>query len=67
VNGVSLTIASVTDPSADTHQFTVSLIPTTLAETNLGQVRVGQRVNIEVDALAKYMERIVAFRQKDES
>jgi len=38
-----------------------------LAETNLGQVRVGQRVNIEVDALAKYMERIVAFRQKDES
>ena len=67
VNGVSLTVASVTDPSADSHQFTVSLIPTTLVETNLGQAQVGQRVNIEVDALAKYMERIVAFRQRDES
>lgn len=68
VNGVSLTVASVSNPSAQSHQFTVSLIPTTLAETNLGQVQIGQRVNIEVDALAKYMERIVAFQQKkDES
>ena len=67
VNGVSLTVASVTEPKVQSHEFTVSLIPTTLAETNLGQAVVGQRVNIEVDALAKYMERILAFQQKDES
>ena len=54
VDGVSLTIVSVTD-----NQFTISLIPTTLAETNLGAKQVGDRVNIEVDVLAKYVEKLV--------
>ena len=54
VDGVSLTIVSVTED-----QFTISLIPTTLAETNLGAKQVGDRVNIEVDVLAKYVEKLV--------
>lgn len=55
VDGVSLTIVSVTDES-----FTVSLIPTTLAETTLGTRSVGDVVNIEVDVLAKYVEKLVS-------
>lgn len=54
VDGVSLTIVSV----ADDH-FTISLIPTTLTETNLGTRQVGDVVNIEVDVLAKYVEKLM--------
>ena len=54
VDGVSLTIVSVTD-----EEFTVSLIPTTLTETTLGSRKVGDIVNIEVDVLAKYVEKLV--------
>ena len=57
VDGVSLTVVSVDDDS-----FTVSLIPTTLAETTLGERRVGDRVNLEVDAIAKYVERLMQWR-----
>ncbi|WP_028922982.1 riboflavin synthase [Pseudonocardia acaciae] len=55
VDGVSLTVASL-----DRDSFTVALIPTTLAETNLAVRRPGDRVNIEVDVLAKYVERLVS-------
>jgi riboflavin synthase len=55
VDGVSLTVASV-----DRDSFTVALIPTTLAETTLAGLRPGDRVNIEVDVLAKYVERLVS-------
>lgn len=55
VDGVSLTIVSVDDEG-----FTVSLIPTTLADTNLGVRVVGDVVNIEVDVLAKYVEKLVS-------
>jgi len=37
------------------------LIPTTLRDTTLGTISVGDHVNLEVDALAKYVERILAF------
>lgn len=57
VDGVSLTVVEAADDS-----FTVSLIPTTLAETTLGTRRVGDPVNIEVDALAKYVERLIEWR-----
>jgi riboflavin synthase len=66
VNGISLTVVSVTAPTDAQQVFRVSLIPTTLAETNLGTAMVGDRVNIEVDALAKYVERILAFKNQDE-
>jgi len=55
VDGVSLTVASV-----DRDSFAVALIPTTLAETTLAALRPGDRVNIEVDVLAKYVERLVS-------
>ena len=55
VDGVSLTVASVDDRS-----FTVSLIPTTLALTTLGRKQVGDLVNLEVDVVAKYVERLLA-------
>jgi riboflavin synthase len=54
VDGISLTVASVT---ADT--FTVALIPETLERTNLGAASPGQPVNLEVDVLAKYVEKLV--------
>lgn len=57
VDGVSLTIVAV-----DERSFTVSLIPTTLAETTLGAKRVGDAVNLEVDAIAKYVERLMQGR-----
>lgn len=57
IDGVSLTIVSV-----DGSGVTVSLIPTTLAETTLGTRSVGERVNIEVDVLAKYVERLLGSR-----
>ncbi|WP_129339769.1 riboflavin synthase [Cellulomonas endophytica] len=55
VQGVSLTVTQVDDAS-----FGVSLIPTTLAGTTLGELAPGSRVNLEVDALAKYTERLLA-------
>jgi len=53
VDGVSLTVASVTGD-----RFGVSLIPHTCAVTTLGGVQVGAYVNLEVDILAKYVERL---------
>jgi riboflavin synthase len=57
VDGVSLTVACVTDDA-----FRVSLIPETLERTNLVAASPGQPVNLEVDVLAKYVERLVASR-----
>jgi riboflavin synthase len=54
VDGVSLTIAELGERS-----FTVSLIPETLERTNLGRVEIGTAVNLEVDVLAKYVERLM--------
>lgn len=61
VDGVSLTIVAVSDPAAELAWFTVSLIPETLAATTLGRKQVGDQVNIEVDVLAKHVERLLAF------
>ncbi len=55
VDGVSLTVAGV---SEDT--FTVALIPTTLSHTTLGSREPGDTVNLEVDVVAKYVERLTA-------
>jgi riboflavin synthase len=55
VDGVSLTVAAVDDAS-----FTVSLIPETLERTTLGLASPGRVVNLEVDVLAKYVEKLVA-------
>jgi riboflavin synthase len=57
VDGTSLTVVDVVD--GDEPWFSVSLIPTTLAETTLGTKGPGDRVNLEVDILAKYVERLL--------
>jgi riboflavin synthase alpha subunit len=55
VEGTSLTVASLDDRG-----FAVALIPHTLNATTLGSLAAGDRVNLEVDVLAKYVERLVA-------
>jgi riboflavin synthase len=57
VNGVSLTVSEAREDG-----FSVSLIPETLARTNLGEAQVGDRVNLEVDILAKHIARLVEAR-----
>jgi riboflavin synthase len=68
VDGVSLTVVDLADDGdgsgagsgvGDGPSFTVSLIPTTLAETTLGVREVGDQVNLEVDVIAKYVERLL--------
>lgn len=58
VNGVSLTVNRVTD-SADGCEFSINLIPHTLQQTTLGTLTVGTRVNLEVDLIARYVERML--------
>jgi riboflavin synthase len=57
LDGVSLTVASVVD-----RRLTVSLIPETLARTTFGSRGVGDAVNVEVDVLAKYVERLLTVK-----
>ncbi|WP_055598716.1 riboflavin synthase [Streptomyces aureus] len=60
VDGVSLTVVEVTDD-----WFTISLIPTTLDLTTLGIKRSGDPVNLEVDVIAKYVERLLGPNAKE--
>ncbi len=53
INGVSLTVTAVTDDT-----FSVALIPTTVEETNLGELGGGAPVNLEIDVLARYVARL---------
>jgi riboflavin synthase len=57
LDGVSLTVAR-----RQAGRFTAALIPYTLQHTSLGSVRPGDRVNVEVDVIAKYVERLLAPR-----
>jgi riboflavin synthase len=61
VDGVSLTVTAVSPANDPEPWFEVGLIPTTLAETGLGSKPLGGRVNLEVDVLAKYTERLLSF------
>ena len=56
IDGVSLTVGSIDDTSS---QIEIWLIPETLSKTILGLLKVGDHVNIEVDVLAKYVERLL--------
>lgn len=60
IDGISLTVVDVGPGS-----FRVSLIPHTAAVTNMGRHQVGDRVNLEVDILAKYVERLLSGRVPD--
>jgi riboflavin synthase len=60
VDGISLTVSALTTGRDGGGSFTVSLIPATLAQTTLGLKQPGERVNLEVDVIAKYTERLLA-------
>jgi riboflavin synthase len=60
VDGVSLTVSALTDSG-----FEVSLIPETLERTTLGAATEGTPVNLELDVIARYVERLVGFREKE--
>jgi riboflavin synthase len=57
VDGISLTVVALRNAS-----FTVSILPQTRANTNLGELRVGDRVNLEADVVGKYVERLLEPR-----
>ena len=60
VNGVSLTVNRVEDVSGGT-RFSINLIPHTIAVTTLQYLKVGQRVNLEVDTIARYVQRMLSL------
>ena len=60
VDGVSLTVGNIDDKSCN---VTLWLIPETLQKTTLGSRKLGDEVNIEVDVLAKYVERLIQVRE----
>lgn len=60
VNGVSLTVAEITE-----NGFAVWIIPHTRTATNLGALQLGMKVNLETDILAKYVERILEGRRQE--
>lgn len=62
VSGTSLTVSAVSETGADEPWLEVSLIPTTLDATVLGTLADGNAVNLEVDVLAKYVERLLGGR-----
>lgn len=59
VNGVSLTVNRV-----DGTDFSINLIPHTVAVTNLKTLAAGSRVNLEIDLVARYVERMLAWREE---
>ncbi|BDU11342.1 riboflavin synthase subunit alpha [Aurantimicrobium sp. INA4] len=61
VDGVSLTVSNISDPSESAQWFEVSLIPETLAVTTLGHRAVGDKVNLETDIIARQVARMLAF------
>ncbi|HSI20030.1 MAG TPA: riboflavin synthase [Sphingomonas sp.] len=64
VDGVSLTVNEVSDQDDGTTHFAINLIPHTQAVTTLGTLAPGQQVNIEIDVLARYLQRMEAYRAK---
>lgn len=62
IDGVSLTVNNCTEVS-----FSVSVIPHTMKVTTLGQLKVGSKVNIEVDIIGKYVEKLLAPKSADHS
>lgn len=62
LDGVSLTVNEVKDSGDGTTHFSVNIIPHTAKETTLGAVEQGQQLNVEIDVLARYIDRMLAAR-----
>lgn len=58
VDGISLTVNEVSG-----NRFGVNIVPHTMTQTNLGERGIGDRVNLEIDLIARYLERLLAARQ----
>jgi riboflavin synthase len=63
VDGVSLTVNQVTDKPDGTCHFTVNIIPHTWEVTTLGALKQGDKVNLEIDVLARYLQRMQSLRK----
>ena len=59
VNGASLTVNSVADDANGSCVFSINLIPHTIENTALGELKAGAKVNLEVDLIARYVERML--------
>jgi riboflavin synthase len=59
VDGISLTVSALSPPGAEAGWFEVGLIPETLKRTTLGTSSPGDTVNLEVDVIAKYVEKLL--------
>jgi riboflavin synthase len=62
LDGVSLTVNEVRDETDGTH-FAVNIIPHTAKETTLGSLSEGRQVNVEIDVIARYIDRMLAVRE----
>ncbi len=62
LDGVSLTVNDVFDGDSETTQFWVNIIPHTAKETTFGDVAAGRQLNVEIDVLARYIDRMLAAR-----
>ena len=61
INGVSLTVNRIAD-SADGCEVSINLIPHTVENTALGTLKAGSRVNLEIDLIARYCERMLSYQ-----
>jgi riboflavin synthase len=59
INGVSLTVNTVADAADGSSEISINLIPHTVQNTSLGDLRAGSRVNLEIDTVARYVERML--------
>jgi riboflavin synthase len=66
VDGVSLTVIDVTD-TPDGAEFGIGIIPETRTATTIGSAPLGATVNLEVDVIAKYVERLLAVREREQA
>ena len=64
LDGVSLTVNEVREAEDGTTHFSVNIIPHTAHATTLGEVQPGQQLNVEVDVLARYLDRMIAARSQ---
>jgi riboflavin synthase len=62
LDGVSLTVNEVTDAEDGSTHFAVNIIPHTASHTTLGELSQGRQLNVEVDVLARYLDRMMAAR-----
>lgn len=62
LDGVSLTVNDVRDAEDGSTHFAVNIIPHTAQHTTLGELKQGQQLNVEVDVLARYLDRMLAAR-----